>query len=300
MSSRRRAPSSSLDLLLDTICNTFGGVLFIAILVVLLLQMSGKSGANSAVEAEEQQQFLESQAQLEELRARLKTLRAAEAQQESLSSDLAAGAPRELVDQLRDLRTRRNALNDQRLKHVSELSNEQANLNDLAAKQAALDQALAERRSKLAAIEAALGAEAEARSEEARLPSQHDTDKQEIPLLLFDGKACFAYRADADGALIFNGDECSMSGAQREVAPLAGKGVALGAGGENAEIAGRLKQFEISDYYIAAFVWPDSFGKFKQLRETLVQHGFEYRLVPLAAGEKVYMGVSSKTPVKVQ
>jgi hypothetical protein len=300
MSRRRRAPASSLDLLLDTICNTFGGVLFIAILVVLLLQMSGQSGANSAIDAEKQQQFLESQSQLEELRARLKTLRAVAAQQESLASDLAAQAPRELVDQFRDWRTRRDSLNDQHLKELAELSKEQAESNDLAVKHAALDEALADRHSKLAALEATLSAEAAAHSEEARLPSQHATDKQEIPLLLFGGKVCFVYRTEADGSIAFNGDEFSMTGAQREVAPLAGKGVALGVGGENAEIAERLKQFAKDEYYVAAFVWSNSFREFKQLKETLVHHGFEYRLVPVAASDKVYMGVSSKTPVKVQ
>ena len=119
-------------------------------------------------------------------------------------------------------------------------------------------------------------------------------------MLLFGGKVCFVYRTEADGSIAFNGDECSMTGAQREVAPLAGKGVALGVGGENAEIAKRLKQFAKDEYYVAAFVWSDSFGEFKQLKETLVRHGFEYRLVPVAASDKVYMGVSSKTPVKVQ
>ena len=41
MSRRRSSRQDSLELLLDTICNTFGGVLFIAILVVLLLQQTG-------------------------------------------------------------------------------------------------------------------------------------------------------------------------------------------------------------------------------------------------------------------
>ena len=33
---------SSLELLLDTICNTFGGVLFISILVVIMVNLSTK------------------------------------------------------------------------------------------------------------------------------------------------------------------------------------------------------------------------------------------------------------------
>lgn len=45
MSRRRLQASDSLELLLDTLCNTFGGVLFIAILVVVLLQLSSNGSA---------------------------------------------------------------------------------------------------------------------------------------------------------------------------------------------------------------------------------------------------------------
>ena len=41
MSRRQRRVADSLDLLLDTICNTFGGVLFIAMLVMILANLSG-------------------------------------------------------------------------------------------------------------------------------------------------------------------------------------------------------------------------------------------------------------------
>jgi virulence-associated protein VagC len=48
---RRRTASSiedSTELLLDTICNTFGGILFISLLVVLLLNTSGPSSSREA------------------------------------------------------------------------------------------------------------------------------------------------------------------------------------------------------------------------------------------------------------
>lgn len=46
---RRTTSADSLELLLDTICNTFGGVLFIAILVVILLRMTGESEEETPV-----------------------------------------------------------------------------------------------------------------------------------------------------------------------------------------------------------------------------------------------------------
>ena len=49
--SRRRAGDSSLELLLDTICNTFGGVLFLAILVSLLLKSTRDRAMESSAAA---------------------------------------------------------------------------------------------------------------------------------------------------------------------------------------------------------------------------------------------------------
>ncbi|MFN9912049.1 MAG: hypothetical protein ACK53L_05675, partial [Pirellulaceae bacterium] len=40
--------SGSLDLFLDTICNTFGGIMFLAILLTMMVQMRGESEAPSA------------------------------------------------------------------------------------------------------------------------------------------------------------------------------------------------------------------------------------------------------------
>ncbi len=41
----RKTEQSSFDLFLDTICNAFGGIMFIAILVSILLQMKGVRAA---------------------------------------------------------------------------------------------------------------------------------------------------------------------------------------------------------------------------------------------------------------
>lgn len=46
---RRRASDDSLELLLDTICNTFGGIVFIAMLVAILVRETG--AAREATEA---------------------------------------------------------------------------------------------------------------------------------------------------------------------------------------------------------------------------------------------------------
>ena len=301
MARKRAAPGSSLELLLDTICNTFGGVVFIAILIVVLLQLTGTGSPNASPDAVQPQAAADLHERLQASLARLKSLRAAAAQQQSLLSDLDAKAPKGLADEIRALQRQRDDLHDQRLQRIAELSKAKLETNALNTKQAELDSRVAELRVKLAAAQKNLQAETAARTEDAKLPELRDTDKLEVPLLLRNGRLCFLYRSKADGEIVLNDKECSMTGARREVAPLPGKGLEIhSAGGDGDKITARLKQFDNGDYYIAAFVWPDSFALFRHVRDSIVKNGFEYRLVPVAAGGKVYMGVSSSMPVKVQ
>src|SRR6187549_2668869 len=85
---RRRPPAdSSLELLLDTICNTFGGVLFLAILVCILLQNTGHSNAHQqsgprSTEAD----VIELVRRQQELESVMEGLRSAAAQQELLAA----------------------------------------------------------------------------------------------------------------------------------------------------------------------------------------------------------------------
>ncbi|MBO5306731.1 MAG: hypothetical protein J6C40_01890 [Lentisphaeria bacterium] len=64
--SRRQSEESSLELLLDTMCNTFGGVMFIAISLAVMLSMRGAVPAVSADAGEEIRQAEQQLAGLQE------------------------------------------------------------------------------------------------------------------------------------------------------------------------------------------------------------------------------------------
>ena len=66
------------------------------------------------------------------------------------------------------------------------------------------------------------------------------------------------------------------------------------------EIDVRLANLEADSFYLAIFVWPDSFAEFRRLKEIVVDRRFEYRLVPMRADGKVVMGAASQAPAKVQ
>ena len=49
----------------------------------------------------------------------------------------------------------------------------------------------------------------------------------------------------------------------------------------------KLTEFDNRRYYLALVVWGDSFDVFQLLKNLVVNLGFEYRLMPVAAGEGI-------------
>ena len=204
MGSRRRGPGGSLDLLLDTICNTFGGVVFIAILVIILLQLTGSPQLEAPPTAPEQEELIALESRRDDVTARLRSLREAAAQQAKLAEHIANPDDLVLAGQLDALRSRRDQLNEQRMKSLGEIGQAQIKTNAVAAELDSLDRALKDTPAKVASLEAELKQELAQRTEDTRLPVQRDTDKREIPLLLRAGRLHSVYLLRPDGSIVFN------------------------------------------------------------------------------------------------
>ncbi|MDF1862310.1 MAG: hypothetical protein P1U87_18990 [Verrucomicrobiales bacterium] len=74
MRKRRTNTEGSLDLLLDTMCNAFGGIVLIAILVALLIEKPGEDADTTSGDRENAKQLVEKQKQLEELKPRVEEM----------------------------------------------------------------------------------------------------------------------------------------------------------------------------------------------------------------------------------
>lgn len=303
MARKRRGAGSSLDLLLDTICNTFGGVVFISILVVVLLRMTSQARVVNAPTAEAQAELVALDGRRDQAAAKLKSLREAAAQQQRIVRQIAKPENETLFDELQDLKSRRDLLDEQRLNSLGSLSQSQVAVNQVAAQLETLDRLLKDAPPKLAALEAELKAEIDRRAQDARLPLQRNTDKIGFPLLLRGGRLHSVYVISASGSFVFNSGECEMTTALgvKEVLPKPGAGVAVeDTDGSRQALAERLAGLESDDTYITVFIWPDSFAQFRLLKDVLVARRFEYRLVPMTEDGKVVIGVPSTMKVKVQ
>ena len=100
---------SSLELLLDTMCNSFGGVMFIAISLIIVLTMTSKADVSNS---ENFKNLEEMQARLEELKKEFKEL-------ENKTSDISS-----LIEQLK---------NDPRRKYLADIVNLETQIKKLTA-----------------------------------------------------------------------------------------------------------------------------------------------------------------------
>jgi len=284
---RRSTTADSLELLLDTICNTFGGVLFIAILVVILLRMTGESKDETPVSTVAPEQFQQQQNRLASVTAELSLLREARLGQQRLAEQFAEESVREQIVIRNELQQSFDKLQltySQQLIANAEESHKiaEARLVNVRTQE---NLELAEK--KKDHLEHQLTEERDSRIKEMRMPVVRSSGfRQEIALVLRYGRMYVWHRYARDGTRLgLNTDEfvvVSEEGSALVTRPKPTAGVPLGDTSLSREkIRERLRQFSPRNCVMAIIVRPDSYGSFNALRDVLLDEGFEYRLMPM-------------------
>lgn len=295
-----RVAGSSLELLLDTICNTFGGILFLAILIAVLVQLRERTIASQAPSRAQIAQLALGQEQMAAVRDRLAALRAAEAQQQRLADELSSDEVDRLLAEIARLETTKGQLADLKLKSLAEMAKLQRVVNDASMKRKQLANEGKSLEMTKQQLEQELEKELEARTETARMPTIRPTDKDERVLCLRRGKIYSLGEVDEFGTGINGKDfEVVREGGRMGVIPRRDGGVAIrnGSAGENL-LNNTLRQHNPRSEYVAVFVWPDSIAEYRLLKPVMIRMGFEYRLVPLSESDDVLW--SGATDAKVQ
>jgi len=292
MSRRKRGGESSLELLLDTICNTFGGILFVAILIVVMLRLTSKTKADSETPLPTEVEQLELERQYEELKGTLDALSKAMA---------AASEMNQVVDPntsqlLAEYRTRQQIRHElmaerlETLESVAELTQATDKGNrdyqentekkqDLERQQEDLQSELKEAVAK--------------RTQKVDYSQLRPSDKQEVGIVLRYGRLYVWHRYGRGGTREgLNTDEFVVledTDGQVRSTPNPAAGTAIDETDQSArEVTARLSAFDPSYKVFAVIIWPDSFDQFRQVKEAMLQLGFNYRLMPMELGEKVY------------
>lgn len=301
----RRRPNDvndgSLELLLDTICNTFGGVLFVALLVVVLVNMTGHALSLTPPTEAAQSGLIALEAELNETDAQLERLRQALAKAQSTAEQFVAPDVQDVAREWRQEKTQlaqhRAVKNDL----LAEMSQAQMEINAVTRKLQANADAIARAREELSSVERLLEAEIAARSQTATLPKVRETVKSEITFFLRHGRLCSYARPGGNGDYEPNLVEIveTVVDGQTCVEPKPNAGTVVPLEGDPDAVEARFREFNPDRHYIAIFVWPDSFPHFSVVKDVLVAMQYEYRLVPITEEGKVYIG-PARGPRKVQ
>ena len=298
MSRKKAGNFDSLDLLLDTICNLFGGVLFIAMLVIILLNMTSEQVAVEAPDAASMEKLSSAQIELADSQAELESLRRAASEQEDLAKKFADPRVRDLITQSTKKHSSIASVTATHETNLLEAGKKQDDVNRIATALQAMETALEKIKKQLAAVDQQLKQEQQLRTRTVKLPRQKVTSKQQIAYLLKAGRL-FAYiRKDASGAIIRETADTqeSTSAGMTYLEPVPGGGTPVNpAGDTSGTVSARLAGWDPNQHFIAICVWPDSFEHFPVVRQILVEGGFEYQLQPFPADGRVSLGASANS-----
>ncbi|MEE2826918.1 MAG: hypothetical protein VYE64_09845 [Planctomycetota bacterium] len=303
MNRRSRSTRDSLDLLLDTVCNAFGGIVFISILIVVLLNLTStqRRVTPPTPKAQAELMLLQSAAHLKQ--EQLQVLRNSVKQIDSIDEQFVDPDANSLASQLEELVSDHHALEAEQAEVTLAIASGQTEINKIATALSVLDRKLNDTRSDISDAQRRLDAEIAARSRTSSLPKQRTTDKRLVGFLLKKGRLCSIYRVDRAGQLVLNDLECQihdLGNGSRSITARPGAGLEIASGnGKQPAVTGRFSQFDNTRDFLAVVVWPDSFSLFETVKRAIVAEKFEYQLIPWPTGDRLLLG-SSKGPQRVQ
>lgn len=302
----RRQDDGSLELLLDTITNTFGGVLFLAILVALLLRTTSPQNGRVAETGEPL-----TAVEVARLEGRIKVLEAtieATRRRVALSGPASATADPVPLVELADLVARLQSALSERAESLTQTAFLQQEAEVARTRLDKIEAEFASAAEDLASAEARCDAAREEAAELSRaalqldrppgaavieqtvgLPRIHSTTKTEVALYVRFGRLFMMHRWERGQRSGPNTDQfVVVSGSLQVARPKPTSGYPIEVAAIDKQVVSLLGQFSPQRHYMTCVVFEDSFDVFQVLKAALVRQGFEYRLIPRRPGEPVY------------
>jgi len=293
MSRARKEEESSLELLLDAICNTFGGVLFLAILVAVLLSMRpNKSQQQEESPGVPEETWHDLQARLQQAQNEYEALRVAVAEQDRLTQQFAEPQIVRQLEQLHQLRQQHEQLQAERARQLEEIAASEARRGKVLKELAELDAELAQRAQELERIRAKLEDEIEQRTQTAELPYLRSATTRSLALVVRYDRLYVLHRysnfgeragLNADEFVILEDDSSLIRATPK---PYAGRPLATFEASQQA-VAELKERFPPTRYHFDIAIWTDSFDCFQNLKRASVDAGYRYRLMPAVDGDGI-------------
>ena len=307
----KKASSESLELLLDTVTNTFGGILFLAILVAIILQSTSTSPQSE--EATESEVEPLSEVDLAETEVRITALTDRIA---ALQSQLKKVPPRketqadeetgQLVEELQAVEEEiTQAVVDKAHAEMSvaslqqetaEIHNESMNMEerkkDVEENNQLVSEELAAEKDKasqlaMAVSEAQESLDSKALEQTVTLPVLKRTEKSPFTFYVRYGKLFFPF--NEPGATL-NTNHFFAVGQPPVAFCRPERGIPLLQSSVDKVIKRELSGFSTSSYFIQILVFEDSFDQFQMIKKVLVGLSYKYRVSSCVADEEIRFG----------
>ena len=298
-----QSSGDSLELLLDTLCNVFGGIILVACLLALLAReqnglpvpvLTGNQGLllERRIEAAQDEvrglkeliakltdagagERQELAAERDQLRKTLETLRGEKAERVRITGEIDAADPVAAVAQLR-----------------AKVKQAQQRIADAEARAEA---GQAKEKALVARVEAlaAQTREVEARQVQLlRFPKEKQRTKTAFYIILSRDQA-FPLN-DANGGAFAGLERDVLSEGNFRVTPKSGLGYSLAS--DAGEVRGILERCRLNGSYVTLMVYPDSFGAFRATKDLIMAAGLEYGLMVISEGEDLSFGTGGSSP----
>jgi len=291
MSRRRRRAASpdSLELLLDTICNTFGSVLFLAILIAVLIQTSESRSMPAVSQPVSRAAELRiADEQITEAVSRRRTLLHLVESQRKFIDEFADRDVQAALQELQELEADKTQSLEAGEKAAHELAQFEAMIERLTEELTRLDADLAAAEVRERSLAEEITQEVALRVQSIRLPKLRPTGKSEIGMICRYGRLYVWHAYDALGRRVgLNLEDMVALGEQDGILEAAPKPFAGAKIDDRSAVERQLRQFSPRSDYVAVIVYPDSFGRFAELKSIFIQEGFEYRLMPTVPGNEI-------------
>ncbi len=292
---RTHEPVDSLELLLDTICNAFGGILFLTILLTMLLRLSHPKTAQQTVSETARQEMTELGDQLEVALSELESLERSLAIQTQTRSRFVDADLEERYRDLEQLRQRQQQLDRSLLEANRSAVKEQQQIDAITTKNEELDRGLEQVKTNVTATAKKLDAERQRRTQSVVPPHTRTSRKHELGLVVRYGRVYLERRWDRLHLTSEpNLDDFAVLGESDgflRITPKPYKGLPIE---DSADFSNRLQAllstYDADEWHICSSVWEDSFDKFLILKKLLIARAYEVRLLALAEGESTYEG----------
>lgn len=275
-----RKNNNSFELLLDTICNTFGGVLFITMLLAVLLQVYTDRPPSEEPDITASQ-YMAIAVKHKQLKERLEDVKVTLGQQAELVDKLASPEAIELCNELHASVQKYADLSEQKLEILEQIRQTEASLATAQAEEAELSIALDELEKQTKQLSIRLKTAVDAHTRDESLPQMHSSYKDKVVLVVKYDRLYTWHKYDNYGERLgLNTDEfvvVSDEGTFLDTEPIPYAGIPITASAQ-ADIRDRLRQYRRFNCNYDVLLWPDSYDSFPQVKAAIANTGAEYTL----------------------